>query len=313
MLKLFEPIRIGHLELKNRIVFPPMTTGYEEKGSITRKSINFYKTIAQGGAGLIVVGDVSSQPTQSVVPALYDDCFTSGFRQLTDAVHASGAGIAAQIFHQEYDMAEIMAAMRMQGKEAALRKLRADMRDFCNRLTAEQIQEIQDRFVTLALRARKAGFDMIQIHGDRLIGMFSSPIMNRRSDAYGGSLENRARFALEVTRKIRAALPDMPLDYKLAIIRTNPPMGKAGSGAGQRAGTCRAGSRNPLRRRLRSGSPPNALGRDPRRLSRGHRNIAGAMVGPCGPEAHRRFLLSARWQSAEPVQQFLEERRTQSW
>jgi hypothetical protein len=90
------------------------------------------------------------------VPCLYEDRFIPGLRQLTDAVHAHGAGIAAQIFHQEYEMAEIMEAMRTTGREGALRKLRAEMQDFCNRLTQEKIQEIENRFVALALRARLA-------------------------------------------------------------------------------------------------------------------------------------------------------------
>lgn len=225
---LLQPIQIGPLTLRNRIVFPPMSTGYEERGAITPRSRNFYATLARGGAALLVLGDVSIQPAISPVPALHDDRLIPGLQTLTEAVHAEGALISAQLFHQEYDAAEIMRLMQTEGRDVAFKRLREDMQSFCNRITVEQIEQIQELFVAAARRAQAAGFDMIQIHGDRLIGMFCSPIINQRTDAYGGSPENRARFALEVTRKIHAAVPEMPLDYKLAIIRTDPPMGKGG-------------------------------------------------------------------------------------
>jgi NADPH-dependent 2,4-dienoyl-CoA reductase/sulfur reductase-like enzyme len=75
---------------------------------------------------------------------------------------------------------------------------------------------------------RDAGVDLIQVHGDRLVGMFTSSLLNRRTDEYGGTLRNRARFALDVVKAIREAVPDVPVEYKLSIIRTDPPMGKAG-------------------------------------------------------------------------------------
>jgi NADPH-dependent 2,4-dienoyl-CoA reductase/sulfur reductase-like enzyme len=102
------------------------------------------------------------------------------------------------------------------------------MDDYCNRLTLDEIAAIRERFRGAALRVREAGFDLIELHGDRLVGMFTSRLLNRRTDAYGGSLKNRARFALEVVQTIREAVPDLPIEYKLSIIRTDPPMGKAG-------------------------------------------------------------------------------------
>lgn len=225
---LFEPIQIGNLALKNRIVFPPMTTGYEKEGRITAQSRTFYTAVARGGAGLIILGDVSPQPSMAQTPYLFSDDFIPDLQELTTAVHTEGAKIAAQLFHQEYDTVEMRRLAQTEGRPAAMKYFRESMATFCNQLTYEQIETIQERFVAAARRAREAGFDAIQIHGDRLIGMFASPILNRREDEYGGSPANRARFALEVTRKIRAAVPEMPLDYKLAIIRTDPPRGKGG-------------------------------------------------------------------------------------
>jgi 2,4-dienoyl-CoA reductase-like NADH-dependent reductase (Old Yellow Enzyme family)/thioredoxin reductase len=143
-------------------------------------------------------------------------------------VHAEGACIAAQLFHQEYDTAEIGRLLRTEGREAAMKRLHADMDDYCNHLTPDDMAVIRERFRAAALRVREAGFDLIHLHGDRLLGMFTSHLLNRRTDTYGGSLENRARFVLEIVRTIREAVPDLPIEYKLAIIRTDPPLGKAG-------------------------------------------------------------------------------------
>jgi len=123
---------------------------------------------------------------------------------------------------------EIGNIVKADGREAGVKKLHEDMQNYCNRITVDEIHEIQQRFVDAAKRVEAAGFDMIQFHGDRLNGMFSSPIMNTRTDEYGGSLRNRARFALEVVTKVRQAVPDMTLEYKMAVIRTDPPMGMAG-------------------------------------------------------------------------------------
>jgi 2,4-dienoyl-CoA reductase-like NADH-dependent reductase (Old Yellow Enzyme family)/thioredoxin reductase len=225
---LFEPISLGTVRLRNRIVFPPMTTGYESQGHVTGRSRAFYRRVARGGAGLIVIGDVSIQPSFAPTPYAYDDGFVPGLRALVDEVHAEGARIAAQLFHQEYDTAEVGLLMRTAGRERAMERLHADFRDYCNRLTHDDIATILERFRRAALRVRDAGFDLIQLHGDRLVGMFCSPLLNRRTDDYGGSLANRARFALEVVRTIRSAVPDLTIEYKMAVIRRDPPMGKAG-------------------------------------------------------------------------------------
>ena len=151
-----------------------------------------------------------------------------GLRQLADDVHAEGARISAQLFHQEYDTAEIGRRLRAEGREAAMRQLHADMEDYCNRLTEDDLSIIRERFRQAARRVKDAGFDLIQLHGDRLLGMFTSGLLNKRTDAYGGPLERRARFPLEIVRAIREAVPDLPIEYKLSIIRTDPPMGKGG-------------------------------------------------------------------------------------
>lgn len=76
--------------------------------------------------------------------------------------------------------------------------------------------------------AVKAGFDMVQVHGDRMCGSFSSTVFNHRTDEYGGSAENRARFAVEAVKAIRSRLPEIPIDYKLAVRQEDPHYGNAG-------------------------------------------------------------------------------------
>ena len=92
----------------------------------------------------------------------------------------------------------------------------------------KKVKEITSAFGTAAVLAKKAGFDMIQIHGDRMCGSFSSSIYNHRTDEYGGTAENRARFAVEAVSAVRERLPDMPIDYKLAVRQENPHYGNAG-------------------------------------------------------------------------------------
>lgn len=228
-MKMLDPITVGKLQLKNRIMFPPLTTGYEEKGGIiTDKSINFYRTLAKGGAGLITIGDVGAVRAFSKTPTLHDDTLIAYHQKLTDAVHKEGAKVSAQIYYPEVDPDIIIKAMKEKGMPQAMKLYHELFNDYVNQVDKSAIDKIQNLIVTTAIRAKKAGYDMLQIHGDRLIGMFCSPILNKRTDEYGGSFENRARFALEVVDKIRKALPDMPLDYKLSIIRMNPRIGKGG-------------------------------------------------------------------------------------
>ncbi len=225
---MLKPIKIKNLELKNRVIFPPMTTGYEFRGQMTDKSINFYEGLAKGGVSLIILGDVAPVKTLSPIPMLDSDEAIPGFKKLADAVHKHGTYIAAQVFHPEYDPVEIFRLFQA-GDMASLRqKLHHDMAHFVNEVSVEKLQQIKALIVASAKRAAKAGFDMIQVHGDRLVGALSSPILNKRTDEYGGSLENRMRFGIEIVKAIRTELPEIAIDYKLALIKTYPQVGKGG-------------------------------------------------------------------------------------
>lgn len=104
-MKLLDPIKVGKITLKNRIMFPPMTTGYEERdGSIGEQSFNFYKRLAMGNVGYIVLGDVAPVNTVSPTPKLFHDGQIEAFKKLSDALHEYDCKLGIQIFHPEYDV-----------------------------------------------------------------------------------------------------------------------------------------------------------------------------------------------------------------
>lgn len=226
---LMEPLEIRHMRLKNRIMFPPMTTGYEARdGSITEQSINFYKRVAEGGAAYIVLGDVTPVHTISPTPKLVTDEQIPSFKALADALHEFDCKLGLQVFHPEYDtvaVAELFAKGDMAGARA---KLHHDMAHYVNEVTAERLGEILGSITALARRAAAAGADAIEVHGDRLVGSLCSPLINERDDDYGGDFEGRTRFAREVVRAIRAGSPEICIDYKLPIITENPQLGRGG-------------------------------------------------------------------------------------
>ena len=103
--KLSEPIKVGDLTFKNRIMFPPLTTGYEERdGSIGERSLNFYERLAKGGAAYVVIGDVAPVRTASPTPKLYDDSQIPVYKNPADTLHKYDCKLALQLFHPEYDV-----------------------------------------------------------------------------------------------------------------------------------------------------------------------------------------------------------------
>lgn len=257
--KLLEPIKVGNLTLKNRIMFPPLTTGYEERdGSIGPRSLAFYKRLAMGGVSYIVIGDVAPVRTASPTPKLYDDSQIEMYKKLADTLHQYDCKVALQLFHPEYDVPGvgkmIMEAGMARGaavkaeeagneEEAAKQmaicdeltkgaytKLHHDMQHFVTEASIEQLTQIKNSIAECAKKAQKAGIDAIEIHGDRLVGSLCSTVLNHREDQYGGSLENRTRYALEVLQAIKEAAPGMMVEYKLPIITVNPDGSLRGKG-----------------------------------------------------------------------------------
>ena len=256
---LLQPIQVGNLTLKNRIMFPPLTTGYEERdGSIGERSLAFYERLAKGGASFVVIGDVAPVMTASPTPKLCDDRQIPTFARLADAMHKYDCKVALQIFHPEYDVPEVGRLIRMAqmsakaGMEAKAQgdmatfgakmkesqeygkqahgKIAYDMKHFIQEVTPGELARIKGCIADASRRAQEAGIDAIEVHGDRLLGSLCSRLMNFRNDEYGGSFENRVRYALEVVAAIKEAAPNMMIEYKLPIITRNPDGSDRGKG-----------------------------------------------------------------------------------
>lgn len=256
---LLTPITVGPLTLKNRVMFPPLTTGYEERdGSFSPQALAFYERLAKGGTGYVVIGDVAPVMTASPTPKLFDDRQIPNFKLLADALHKYDCKVALQLFHPEYDVPGVgrlivqaqtaakeameakargdmetfaakMAQSQQAGKDAHA-KIAHDMKHFITEVTPEELARIRDLIAESARRAQAAGIDAIEVHGDRLLGSLCSHILNQRTDCYGGSLQNRVRYALEVVAAIQKAAPNLMIEYKLPIITHNPDGSLRGKG-----------------------------------------------------------------------------------
>jgi len=211
---LFTPIRIGKMEVKNRIFMPPMYTGYATiTGEVTDRLIAYYVTRAIGGAGLITVEFTCvsrSCKSYEYMTGLYHDAMIPGYKRLVDSVHEAGARIAIQLSH-----AGRRARSKITGEvPVAPSPIPSLNGEVPRELTADEIQTLIEDFSNAALRAKTAGFDAIMIHMAHgyLINQFLSPQSNKRQDRYGGDLEGRSRFALEILLKTRQkAGKDFPI------------------------------------------------------------------------------------------------------
>lgn len=219
MTALFEQNSINGMVLRNRIVRSATWEGMcESDGRPTQKLIDFYRTLAVGEVGLIISGYTFVSPEGKQLPGkmgIYTDSFGDRFIRMTDAVHSAGGRIAVQLVH---------AGGQTDSENAGRRPLapsNVDVEQFPEipeELSREEINRIVTAFGEGAERARQWGFDAVQIHGAHgyLVNQFLSPLTNRRTDEYGGSLENRSRFLFEVYGKIRQVVGhDYPVMVKL--------------------------------------------------------------------------------------------------
>lgn len=231
-MKLLEPLKVRNVTFKNRIMFPPLTTGYEEKdGSIGEQSLAFYTRLAKGGTAYIVLGDVTPIPTFSPTPKLFHDGQIESYKKLSESIHQYGGKVGLQIFHPEYD-AEALGLLFKQGKmQEAREKLHYDMLHYISEVSEEQLNKVLEKYQACVKRMVAADIDVVEIHGDRLLGSLCSPILNTRNDEYGGSFENRVKFALKAVKAIKEVCGDMLIEYKLPIItkqKDGTIMGKGG-------------------------------------------------------------------------------------
>jgi dimethylglycine catabolism A len=221
---LLTPGYIGAVEIKNRIIMAPMTTRLADAdGFVTDSSVDYYLARVRGGVGLVTVEMAS--PTRAGRHrrrelGIYDDCFLPGLTRLTEAIHAGGAKASIQLGHggghTRTDICEETPVAPSPVPHPVFEVTNETI--IPKEMTHDDIAFTIAGFAAAALRAEKAGFDCVEIHAAHgyLISQFLNPFENRRADAYGGSLQNRARFGLEVLAAVKAAVR-IPVILRLSV------------------------------------------------------------------------------------------------
>ncbi len=210
--ELFSPFKIGGKELANRLTMAPLYVAYgTEDGKVSPHCLDHYREMGASGLGLVVVESTSMH--HKAIGSLktlriYEDSFIEEMSKLADVIHQGGAVASCQINHP--------GSFSMLGEPVSASTV--PVFGFPPReLSVEDIQEIVQSYAASALRVKKAGFDMVELHGGTgyLLVQFLSPRTNKRTDDYGGSLENRMRFPLEVLAATREAVgQDFPVGYR---------------------------------------------------------------------------------------------------
>ncbi|WPD23522.1 MAG: NADH:flavin oxidoreductase [Candidatus Electrothrix scaldis] len=219
MKTLFEETIINGMRLRNRMVRSATWEGMcEQNGCPTEKLTEFYRQLALGGVGLIVTGYTFVDPSGKQLPGkmgIHTDEFAGAYTKMIHAVHDAGGKIVVQLVHAGGQTDSANAGCQPLAPSA----VKVDQfPEIPAELTTEEISMLIDAFGKGAQRAKDWGFDGVQLHGAHgyLINQFLSPLTNRRTDEYGGTIENRCRFALDVFRKVRETVGnDFPVLIKL--------------------------------------------------------------------------------------------------
>jgi 2,4-dienoyl-CoA reductase-like NADH-dependent reductase (Old Yellow Enzyme family) len=269
MATLFEETTIKGMTLRNRLVRSATWEGMcDEAGRPTDKLTDCYRDLTRGEIGLTITGYAYVRPEGKQHPGkmgIYTDDFASEMRSLTDAVHADGGSICIQLVHAggQTDSAN---AGRQPLAPSAVRS--AQFPEVPQELTKQDIEQIVTAFGDAARRAKAYGFDAVQLHGAHgyLINQFLSPLLNRRTDKYGGGIKKRSRFLMEVYRAVRGATgDDYPVMIKLngsdfveggltrkAAMRAARMLDEEGIDAIEvSGGTSASGKKSPARRKIR--------------------------------------------------------------
>lgn len=218
LVKLFEPGMIGKLRIKNRIILAPMLLGYGQDYYITEEYTAFLKEVAKGGVGLIITGAARVFEEAGILTGslgIFDDKFIPSLRQMLQSLKPYKCKIFMQINHagtrgSERDSSLIPVA------PSAIAHPRTGV--VPKELSKEEIEHFLQTFTEAARRIRETGFDGIEIHGSHgyLVNQFLSPRTNKRTDEYGGSVINRARFACDLVKRIRKEVgPDFPISFRI--------------------------------------------------------------------------------------------------
>lgn len=220
-MKLLEPIHIHGLELKNRMVVSAMVTNYcTPDGLPTEQYTAYHETKARGGWGLVITEDYAVTPDAGSfkrLPGLWEDGQIPHHRAFTDRIHNAGGLIAAQIYHAGRETSSAVTGTRPVAPSAVKDPT---MKELPRELTVPEIEAMVEQFGDCACRVRDAGFDAVEVHGAHgyLVGQFLSPFSNKRYDAYGGTIEGRAKFAVDIVKNMRQKCgPDFPILYRMSV------------------------------------------------------------------------------------------------
>jgi len=218
---MFQPIRIGQMEVKNRFVVPPMGTNYADSdGKVTDALVKYYGARAKGGFGLIIQEVAAIDPKGKAVPnqiGIWNDDFIPGLKRITDEVHKYNGKIIIQLHHAGRQT----LPPNIGGKDPVAPS--SVPCPFCDvlphELTLEEIYDLIEKFGDAAVRAQKAGYDGVEIHGAHgyLIAQFVSPHANKRIDEFGGDFQGRLKFPLEIIKNIRKKVGgNFPIVYRMS-------------------------------------------------------------------------------------------------
>ena len=231
----YQPLNVGNLTLKNRVVMAPMTRQFSPGGVPTEDVAGYYRRRAEGGAGLVITEGVGIEDIAALdhpaIPVMYGDAALAGWKRVVDAVHAAGGRIFPQLWHQGV----LRDASKSNNPDVPGRRpsgvwgpvghhsLPEDyigtVLEPTRPMTEEEIADVVAAFAHAAKNAMSVGFDGIALHGGHgyLIDSFMWHETNRRTDRYGGTLEKRAEFAAELVRAIRHEIgPGVPIMFRFS-------------------------------------------------------------------------------------------------
>lgn len=210
MKTLFDKTKIGTMELKNRLIRAAAGDQYAVNGHMTEKDLQVYEELAKGGVGAIITGytyildsDIPSEGSFGI----YDDSFIPEYKKLTDMVHEYDSKIILQLVHYGSHASGEIGNKRVLAPSAVALEYRGT-EITPEEMSKEDIKHIKKAFAEAAVRAKKAGFDGVELHSAHgfLLNQFLTPYYNRRTDEYGGTIENRARMVLETYSEVREAV-----------------------------------------------------------------------------------------------------------
>ncbi|MCP4371402.1 MAG: NADH:flavin oxidoreductase, partial [Deltaproteobacteria bacterium] len=217
MAELGDPLAINHMQLRNRLVLPPLTTNYgSSEGRVNKEVLQFYKERSKD-VGLVIVEATAVRTDGRIVPGslgLWEDSQISKMARLADTIKKQGAAAAIQIGHAGPRCVPIGG--EMQGVSPSGMAFRPDVEP--QSMTIMQIEQLVKDFGDAVGRATEAGFDSVEIHGAHfyLISQFLSPLTNQRKDRYGGDTKARAAIAIEIVKAARERVGhDYPLIFRL--------------------------------------------------------------------------------------------------